>query len=63
MRHWGVQDKTQLSERVDPLRNVKGIKILPYFQQKSLPENVTHKITWDFKIQTYRLIPTIEDQT
>ena len=57
-----VQGETRLGRQGDPLGNVQEISIRPYQQMdmhNPVPvlENVSHKLLWDFHIQTDRLIP------
>ena len=58
----GVQGETRLGQQGDPLGNVQEISIRPckqmvYAQPAPVLENDSHKLLWDFNIQTDHLIP------
>ena len=58
----GVQGETWLGRQGDPLGNVQEISIRPYKQwymhnPAPILENNSHKLLWDFNIQTDHLIP------
>ena len=58
----GVYDDTRLGRQGNPLGNVQEISILPYKQMvyaqpAPVLENDSHKLLWDFNIQTDQLIP------
>ena len=57
----GVQGETRLGRQGDPQGNVQEISIRPYQQMvyaQPVLENDSHKLLWDFNIQTDHLIPT-----
>ena len=54
-----VQDKARLGGNGDSLEIVLDIEFWPFYQMvyaQTVLENGTHKILWDFKIQTDHLI-------
>ena len=58
----GVQGETRLGRQGNPLGNVQEISIRPYKQMvyaqpAPVLENDSHKLLWDFNIQTDHLIP------
>ena len=58
----GVQSETRLGRQGDPLGNVREISIRPYKQMVyaqpgACPRKYSHKLLWDFYIQTDHLIP------
>ena len=58
----GVQGGTRLGRQGNPLGNVQEISIRPYKQiymhgPAPVLENDSHKLLWDFNIQTDQLIP------
>ena len=59
----GVQGETRLGRQGNPLGNVQESSIRPYKQMvyaqpgASVLENDSHKLLWDFNIQTDHLIP------
>ena len=57
----GVQGETRLSRQGDPLGNEQEISIRLYkwYMHNPAPvlENDSHKLLWDFNIQTDHLIP------
>ena len=53
----GVQGETRLGRQGNPLGNVQEISIRPYKQMVYAQPGDSHKLQWDFNIQTDHLIP------